>query len=150
MKYQHRFRVRAPLAEVAAFHARSASMAAITPPPMIVRMQAAPEVLRSGDHMSFTLWLGPLPVHWEAQIDNVSAAGFIDRQLAGPFRSWSHRHSFRPGGSGTTEVRDEVTATLRRHPVWGLVGRLMWCGLPLLFSYRGWRTRRILQKNTQA
>ncbi len=38
MRYEHRFRVRAPLAAVADFHSQAASMPAITPPPMIVRV----------------------------------------------------------------------------------------------------------------
>jgi len=64
MKFQHRFRVKAPLAAVADFHSRSASMPAITPPPMIVRVHAAPARLTSGDVMDFTLWAGPVPLRW--------------------------------------------------------------------------------------
>ena len=41
MRYEHRFRVKAPLAAVADFHSRAASMPAITPPPIIVRMHRA-------------------------------------------------------------------------------------------------------------
>jgi ligand-binding SRPBCC domain-containing protein len=144
VKYQHRFRVRAPLKAVAEFHSRAASMAAITPPPVIVRLHSAPDVLGSGGEMAFTLWLGPLPLHWRAQIENVSDAGFTDRLLTGPFKSWQHRHSYRSVGPGVTEVRDEVTAGLRGHVLWGPVGLLMWLGLPVLFAYRGWRTRRLL------
>ena len=28
---------------------------------------------------------------------------------------------------------------------WGLVGVLMWIGMPALFAYRGWKTRRMLE-----
>ena len=73
MKYAHRFRVEAPLAAVAEFHSRSASMPAITPPPMIVRVHAAPAVLAEGDTMDFTLWAGPIPVRWVARIEDASA-----------------------------------------------------------------------------
>ena len=69
MKYTHRFRVEAPLPAVAEFHSRSASMPAITPPPMIVRVHAAPAVLAEGDTMDFTLWAGPIPVRWVARIE---------------------------------------------------------------------------------
>lgn len=145
MKFTHTFRVNAPQAAVAEFHSRSASMGAITPPPMIVRVHTAPERLSSGDTMDFTLWAGPIPVRWAARIEDVSPDGFVDRQLQGPFASWVHRHRFVRVGDRTTDVVDEVEAELKRHPFWGLVGALMWLGMPLLFAYRGWKTQRILE-----
>ena len=143
--YQHRFRVVAPLVRVAEFHSRAASMAAITPPPIIVRMRHTPAVLAEGAEMDFTLWLGPLPVRWLAHIEAVSPTGFSDRQLQGPFAEWVHRHTFFAVDERTTAVLDEVTLRLRLHPLWGLVGLGMWLGLPLLFAFRAWKTRRKLQ-----
>jgi ligand-binding SRPBCC domain-containing protein len=144
VKFRHRFRVQASLATVADFHARSASMAAITPPPLIVRIHRAPATLGSGDEMAFTLWAGPLPLRWVARIEDVSPGGFTDRQVRGPFAAWQHRHRFERISEAETAVVDEVTAELKRHPFWWIVGALMWLGLPLLFAYRGWRTRRLL------
>lgn len=146
MIYRHRFTVRAALAEVAAFHSRAASMAAITPPPIVVRVHRAPETLGEGDEMDFTLWLGPLPVRWLARIEQVSPTGFVDRQIRGPMAAWEHRHTFVPVDDRTTEVVDEVTLAVRRHPLWGPVGLGMALGLPVLFAYRGWRTRRLLER----
>ncbi len=145
MKFKHTFRVNAPQAAVAEFHSRSASMGAITPPPMIVRVHRAPERLSHGDVMDFTLWAGPIPVRWIARIEDVSPEGFLDRQVQGPFASWAHRHRFVRVDDGTTDVVDEVEAELRRHPFWWAVGALMWAGMPVLFAYRGWKTRRMLQ-----
>lgn len=96
--------------------------------------------------MDFTLWLGPLPIRWLARIENVSGNGFDDRQLRGPFRRWIHRHRFVPVDEQTTKVIDEVEAKLKRHPFWWLVGLSMWVGLPFLFAYRGWQTKRLLKK----
>ncbi|MCL4300375.1 MAG: hypothetical protein KJ077_31865 [Anaerolineae bacterium] len=146
MKYHHSFRVRAPLAAVTDFHAQSASMGAITPPPIITQIHQAPARLQEGDEMAFTLWLGPLPIRWLAQIENVSHNGFVDRQLRGPFGSWVHHHQFRPVDEKTTEVIDEVEAELKKHPWWSLVGLGMWLTLPILFAYRGWKTRDLLEK----
>ena len=84
-------------------------MAAITPPPIIVQVHHAPPVLADGDEMDFTMWLGPLPVHWLARIEAVSPAGFTDRQLRGPFTEWIHRHTFRAMDEQTTDVIDEIT-----------------------------------------
>lgn len=146
MKYQHRFRVRAPLERVAGFHRDSASLGAITPPPVAVQVERAPDLLTEGDEMAFTLCLGPLSIPWLARIENVVPTGFIDRQLQGPFRSWVHRHVFVPLDEATTMVVDEVEAKLRLHPLWGPVGLGMWLSLPLLFAYRGWKTKNLLEQ----
>lgn len=146
MIYRHRFTVQAPLAAVADFHSRASSMAAITPPPVKVQMQQAPEQLQDGDRMDFTLSLGPLPVAWSARIENVSSTGFTDRQLEGPFKTWVHRHTFVPLDPHTTRVEDDVQLALKPHPWWGLVGLFMWLNLPVLFAFRGWKTRRLLNQ----
>ncbi|MCB0063262.1 MAG: hypothetical protein KDE19_14170 [Caldilineaceae bacterium] len=146
MHYHHRFEVKAPLQDVVAFHQRSASMAAITPPPIIVRMQSTPDILTAGDEMRFTLWLGPLPIHWQARIEDIDGIGFLDRQLSGPFTQWEHRHIFESVDEQTTAVIDEVTVTLSRHWFWRFVGLGMWLNLPILFAFRGWKTKRILEQ----
>lgn len=144
MNYVHRFRVAAPLNEVAEFHRQASSMAAITPPPIVVQMHQSPDVLNEGDEIEFTLWLLALPIRWRAKIEHVTATGFLDRQLRGPFGAWSHKHIFVPVGENETEVIDEIEA----RPGNGLLGKLlslgMWSNLPILFAFRGWRTRRIL------
>ncbi len=145
MKYQHHFIVQAPLATVADFHRQSASMGAITPPPVIVRVHHAPALLDDGDQMEFTLWLGPLPLHWHAQIEIVPGKGFIDRQISGPFAKWEHRHTFESVNEEKTVVFDEVTAEFSRNWFWKLVGGGMWLTMPLLFAFRGWKTRQILE-----
>jgi ligand-binding SRPBCC domain-containing protein len=144
MKYSHQFQVIAPLQAVIDFHRRSASMADITPPPVIARIQAAPECLSPGDRMDFTLWLGPIPVYWSAQIDAIPGSGFADRQVEGPFQSWVHRHQFVRLDDHTTLVQDQIEAQFKLHPVWGLIGLGMWISLPVLFAYRGWKTSRLL------
>ena len=146
MRYYHEFTVQAPLAEVIAFHARSGSMAAITPPPIIVRIHEAPPVLKNNDRMRFTLWLGPLPLHWTAQIETDTPTSFIDRQISGPFALWEHRHTFSALEGKRVLVQDEVNARLKRHPIWWLAGAGMWLGMPILFAYRGWKTRKNLAR----
>lgn len=150
MHYSHRFTVKAPLALVADFHRRSNSMGAITPPPIRARIHSAPETLQEGDRMDFTLWLGPVPVRWVAQIEQVTLHGFVDRQLEGPFATWVHRHTFVAIDEETTAVIDEVDATFHPNWLWKLVGLGMWLGLPILFAYRGWKTRRILEGEMKA
>lgn len=143
--YRHSFRVRAPRARVAEFHVGASSLKAITPPLIPMQLHRAPERLRDGDEMRFTLWLGPLPIRWLARVEQVSAGGFVDRQVDGPFAAWVHRHRFLDVDEATTQVVDEIEARLERHLLWGAVGLAMWLGLPLLFAYRGWKTRRLLE-----
>ncbi len=145
MKYRHQFRILASVERVAEFHAQSASMAAITPPPIVVKMQHAPAVLANGEEMDFTMWLGPLPVHWQAHIEDVSDFGFIDRQVRGPFTEWVHQHTFIAVDEKTTDVTDEITLRFRIHPFWWPVGFGMWLGLPILFAFRAWKTKRMLE-----
>lgn len=146
MIFLNSFVVEAPIGQVAGFHSRSASMAAITPPPLVVRMHEAPETMSSGDEMSFTLWLGPLPIPWRALITNVSETGFIDLQVEGPFEKWEHHHSFRSVSPGKTVVEDEIHVQLSRQPVKMIVGLGMTLGLPFLLRYRAWKTSRLLKQ----
>jgi ligand-binding SRPBCC domain-containing protein len=149
LRYRHRFVVDAALARVADFHARSDSMAAITPPGIVVVLRRAPAVLGEGDEMRFTLRLGGLlPVDWTARISDVSEGGFVDTQLEGPFDQWRHEHRFVAEGPHRTRIEDLVEARLRRHWLWLPVGLAMWLGMPLLFAYRALITRRILRNRT--
>jgi ligand-binding SRPBCC domain-containing protein len=147
VRYRHRFRVAARRGRVAAFHRRPESLRAITPPLLPMRWRGEPPpLLADGAEMEFVLWAGPLPVAWRARIEGMSEEGFDDRQLAGPFRSWLHRHRFQEDGPEATWVVDEIEARLEPHPLWAPVGLAMWLGLPLLFAYRGWKTRRLLEE----
>lgn len=150
MKYRHTFLVNAPLNAVAEFHSRSASMGAITPPPVRVALLSAPPVLQAGDEMDFVLHAGPFRIPWLAEIENVSRHGFTDRQVRGPFEKWEHRHSFLAESAGSTRVVDEITWVLKLHPWWLLVGLVMAVSLPVLFSYRATKTRRLLAQEAAA
>lgn len=149
MRYKHHFQTKAPLSAVAAFHQQPGSMAAITPPPIGVEIHRSPTPLTDGSEMDFTLWFGPLPIHWSARIEDVSEAGFTDRQVSGPFAAWSHRHSFIKVDENTTEVVDEISLRLKAHLLWGLVGIGFMLGLPVLFAFRAWKTKRLLEKGTE-
>ncbi len=150
MKFRRTFIVNAPLKTVAAFHAQSASMAAITPPPIIAQIKSAPEILREGDTMAFVLWLGFIPIFWKAKIENVSPNGFTDRQLRGPMAHWTHRHTFKRLSPKRTRVIDEIDASLKKDPLGFLIGGMMWLGLPVLFAFRGRKTKKLLSSPTKS
>jgi ligand-binding SRPBCC domain-containing protein len=145
MKYQHKFRVKAPLDKVRDLYEHTSNMAALTPPPLSVQVHRGPATHAEGSELDFTLWMGLLPVRWVARFEEISAGGFIDRQVRGPFRTWIHRHRYSEVSSGVTEVKDEIEISLRNHPLWTFVGLGMWLGLPVLFAFRSWKTRKILE-----
>lgn len=146
MEYKRQFTVRAPIEAVRAFHQSASSLRAITPPIIPMTSVDAPDPLSEGAEMAFTLWMGPLPVRWTARIEEPHAEGFVDRQLTGPFAAWSHKHSFTPIDEQNTRVDDHVSYQLKSNPIWWLIGGSMALGLPLLFRYRAYKTKKILEK----
>jgi ligand-binding SRPBCC domain-containing protein len=133
------------LSKVIAFHQQPSSLGAITPPPVRVELLKAPEPLSKGGEMVFKLWLGPFPIPWVAMLEDSSEAGFSDRQMSGPFAEWVHRHSFVRIDEEKTEVIDQITLRLKAHLLWGPVGGAFVLGLPVMFAYRTWKTRRLLE-----
>jgi ligand-binding SRPBCC domain-containing protein len=110
MHYIHRFHVQAPLERVAEFHRDSRALRWLTPPPIFVQFHMI-QPLSEGSVSEFTMWLGPIPIHWVAVHSNVTTLhGFTDTQTSGPFESWIHKHQFRPVGELSTEIIDEVDA----------------------------------------
>lgn len=147
MNYKHQFIIHASLEKVVAFHSRSESMGTITPPPIIAQIHKAPTILKDGDKMEFTLWMGPFPIRWLAEIEQLSPTSFIDRQLKGPFAKWEHTHTFASLPNGQVEIRDEIMAEYRPELFWKMVGMGMWLNMPILFAFRAWKTKRVLAQN---
>lgn len=145
--YTYRFQVNAPLEKVAEFHQDTRALKLLTPPPVYMQLHST-EPLGENSKADFTLWLGPVPVHWLAvhsQVDPLR--GFTDTQARGPFEHWVHRHSFAPVDAATTEITDIIDAEPGNHPFWGPVSRFMWSNLPMLFTHRERVTRRVLEKS---
>jgi ligand-binding SRPBCC domain-containing protein len=144
-RYSHCFQVKASLKAVVEFHGDSQALKRLTPPPMFVKFNHV-EPLAEGSVADFTMWLGPLPIHWVATHSDIDPMkGFTDSQTTGPFKVWIHRHSFESIDDNTTRIIDQVEAMPGNHPLWGIVSRFMWLTLPILFAYRSWQTRRALE-----
>ncbi|MDX1500955.1 MAG: SRPBCC family protein [Thermoanaerobaculia bacterium] len=144
MRFERRFRVAAPRQAVVEFHRRPEGFRALAPPLAPLTLHQAPAELDPGARLSFTLWMGPLPVRWTARIE-AHDGGFADTQEEGPFESWRHRHTFVAVDESTTEVRDQIEARLPSGLARALVALAVWLGLPALFAYRRWKTRRVLE-----
>jgi ligand-binding SRPBCC domain-containing protein len=141
-QFHSRFRVAAPVARVSAFHFSPEAFLRLTPPGMLLQVHLS-EPLGEGSMTEFTLWSGPLPMRWKALHSELSATGFTDEQIAGPLRSWRHRHQFIPHPEGGSEVLDSID--YEHPPGWrGLLSRLRFnaATLQLLFFFRARATRR--------
>lgn len=129
------------------FHAHPKAFSRLTPPPIFIQMHANRLKSLTDGMVDFTMWLGPIPIHWRAQHEpGPTPTSFIDRQLIGPLAYWEHQHLMEavPGG---VQLTDHIT--LEHKPgLAGLLSRLMFDGLPLriFFAYRHLRTRFALRK----
>ena len=110
-----------PIDEVFAFFAAPRNLARITPPTMSFEFLSDDFDMREGLEIEYRLkpLLG-VPVGWRTRITSFKPPlSFADIELAGPYKSWHHQHTFEsvPGG---TLVRDEVEYEMP----FGVVGEL--------------------------
>ena len=146
--FEHNFTVNAPLEQVVNFHRDSHILKRLTPPPLIMQIHRF-EPLAENSIANFTLWFGPLPIHWVAVHVNVDFPhSFTDIQHQGPLKYWRHTHAFIPIGDSLTRVND--TIKFEHHAgLKGLLSRLLFPkpALKTLFSYRKAVTRWMLESS---
>ncbi len=110
------------LPEVFGFFKSPRNLEAITPPWLAFRILEAtdPEV-RAGTRISYRLRLHGIPVRWESRISEYRENEmFADEQLVGPYRTWYHRHLFRPVPGGVC-IEDVVDYAMPFGPLGRLV-----------------------------
>ncbi|MFM8892078.1 MAG: SRPBCC family protein [Planctomycetia bacterium] len=148
--FDYSFTVAAPLSAVRDFHRDTRALKLLTPPPTIVRIHSV-EPLAEGSVSRFTLWVGPVPLHWKAVHRGVTDHGFTDVQAEGPAARWEHTHTFVPLSAATTEIREHIEFEHARG-WWGLFTRLLFSrpNLWLMFTYRAIVTRRHLRPSRTA
>ena len=143
--FQYEFLVDAPIVRVAEFHGSTQALKLLTPPPMFVKFNHI-EPLGEGSRSDFTLWLGPIPIRWVAVHSDVNPEiGFTDTQVEGLFQTWVHRHTFQRLSHDKTRIIDQIEGQPSNHILWGIVSRIMWFTLPILFSYRARQTRKAVE-----
>lgn len=147
MVFDYVFNVRSTLAAVSAFHRDARALKRLSPPPLWVQLHQV-EPLGENSIADFTLWLGCLPIRWTAVHSQVSAErGFTDIQQRGPMKFWKHTHRFMALDSQTVRISDHIEYE-HAPGLRGLMSRLLFNPLALrfLFAYRGWVTRRALDR----
>ena len=126
--------VLAPLDETFAFFADASNLERLTPPWLnFTILTPMPVVMQAGLELDYRLRIHGLPVRWRSRID-VWEPGvrFVDRQIVGPYRWWSHEHRFEPLSCGT-RVIDHVEYVPRAR--W-ISGPLVQRNLERIFAYR--------------
>ncbi len=124
--------------EVIAFFAEARNLERITPPWLVFRvLTPEPIEMRVGALIDYRLRVHGIRLSWTTRIEEWEpGAGFVDRQIAGPYRLWRHRHSFRARGDGTV-VTDVVDYALPFGPLGDLAHRLfVRRDLERIFAYR--------------
>jgi ligand-binding SRPBCC domain-containing protein len=131
--------VRAPVAQVFAFHEREDALPRLSPPFPPVRVVSREGGIRPGARVD--LRIGPirwLALHTAYEKNRL----FVDEQIEGPFASWVHRHEFEAVDARTTRLTDHVTFTLPGGPIVNaLFGRIVALSLVPMFRFRHQATK---------
>ena len=143
--FDYRFTVDASLLAVRDFHRDTSALKRLTPPPTLVQLHSI-EPLAEGSTSKFTLWIGPLPLHWTAVHRNVSENGFTDIQVAGPAQKWEHTHRFSALTENSTEIHEHIEYEHKAGAA-GLLTRFLFAkpNLYFMFFYRRLITQRALR-----
>ena len=139
-----------PPEEVFPFFADASNLERITPPELnFAIMTPLPIEMCTGTVIDYRLSLFGVSFDWKTGITAWEPPDlFVDEQLAGPYRTWVHRHAFRNGADGSTVIEDHVTYRLPAYPLGELAYPLVRAQLERIFSFRQQRVREILLQQT--
>ncbi|QNN22555.1 SRPBCC family protein [Planctomycetales bacterium ZRK34] len=124
-----------PIDEVFDFFCRAENLQRITPPWLGFRILTPLPIAMGADTLiDYRIKLHGLPMRWRTKIAVWNPPHeFVDDQLRGPYRQWTHTHRFEaiPGG---TRASDEV---IYRTPGGALIERLfVRRNVAAIFAYR--------------
>lgn len=138
--------VAAPPEEVFHFFSLAHNLESITPSWLSFQILTPGEIpMRRGTTIDYRLRLRGLPLRWTSLIEVWEPRRrFVDMQLRGPYRLWSHLHEFEAHPQGTL-VRDEVLYALPLSPVGDLLHPLLVRpDLERVFAFRHAAVERLL------
>lgn len=110
LAFEKRSQMPVPREALFAYHARPGALARLIPPWQTARIVESSEHIRDGARVVLDLKVGPIWRRWTAEhFDYVEGRQFRDRQVSGPFKSWTHSHRFEDGPTpGTSVLIDHV------------------------------------------
>ena len=126
-----------PREEVFSFFANAENLERITPPELKFKIiTPKPIPVEKGCLIDYSLQLFFIPFRWQTLISLWDPPHcFVDEQVRGPYREWTHTHRFEPGEEGT-RISDEVCYQLPFWPLGELVYPLVRLQLVRIFQYR--------------
>jgi len=138
----------APLEKVWAFYDDIGSLFKVTPPENHARLEGAPVPMQLGSIYRLAFTRFGVTVHLDAEIVAYDPPHrFQDRQITGPFHSWTHTHSFAELPGNRTRMIDHVEYELPFGPFGKIADLLvMRRQLDTMFAYRQKITRENVEK----
>lgn len=137
--------VSAPVSDLIRWHFQSSALSRLLPPWAGAKVLESPPALCDGAIVRLEVPVPPFRrKEWVSRIEAVQPdRSFTDVQVSGPFRSWSHEHSFLPGDdSSTSRVQDAVEYAMREpQPISMIASKLVDAQLVKMFLWRHRRTR---------
>jgi ligand-binding SRPBCC domain-containing protein len=147
LKFRYSSLIDAPPEEVWRFHERPDILKILTPPWQPVQIIRREGGLGIGAITEFRLFLGFIPIKWIAKhTECIQYQLFVDQQIQGPMKSWTHRHEFKPE-NGQTRLTDLINYEIPG----GFLAELLlgwWVDLRLkdMFRYRHEITQKTLNQ----
>ena len=126
------------------WHSRLGAFTRLLPPWERLRMIQAPTSLESGQIARFDVRLAPLVWRqWVAEHFNYHPpTSFSDRQVTGPFRTWTHEHRFQATRDQKSILTDEIQYCAPCNGIsLGLANRIASRKIAAMFRYRHRVTR---------
>ena len=136
--------VSSSLGESFDFFASAQNLDLITPPWLRFNMVSKPPIkMFKGAQIQYRLRIHRIPVSWRSEIAIWEPPyRFVDRQISGPFKDWSHLHELSTNPSGGTLITDQVEY---RVP-FGKIAHSIFVGSDLLkiFRFRNQQVEKML------
>lgn len=126
-----------PPADVAAYFEEPRNLEHLTPRWLGFRILEIPDgPLERGSRIRYRLRLFGVPLEWRTLIERSHPGrGFVDTQTAGPYRSWTHTHTFAARDGGVL-MEDRVDYELPFGPLGFMVAPLIKLQLAAIFAHR--------------
>lgn len=135
-----------PVDALRGWHFRPGAFERLTPPWERAVVLEPMETLADGARVVIEVGIGPFRRRWVAEHE-LTATGFVDRQIEGPFAFWEHDHRFEP----LDEEKSRLTDVIRYRLPFGRIGRVLGARfvaqrLDRLFRYRHAMTLAMLEE----
>lgn len=120
------------------WHETPGALSRLTPPGDPVTLIEHVGGIRDGARVVLRVGRWPFRFRWElTHTDYQPGVSFTDRQVRGPFRSWTHVHRMIPNGDSASILDDQIDYELPLGALGRLLGgRIMHSKLEKLFAHR--------------